>query len=873
MSEVSLAFNAVGRDRGVSALLTRTSNSVRAANARGAASTVALGAAMAFASARAIALASSAARVVGVVGAIPAGLAVGAAMMGAASAASFGLADAWRATGQAATGGAGAAAGAAQQAVRDARAVRDATWALSDAKRDARLATEALNRAREDEAERLEDLNRSLRQARTSEKEATDAVAKAAQDLAVAQAQGSDYDVSQAETALLKAQDSLAETKDRVQDLAKEQADGAKKGVEGSDAVQEALHRQLEAQRQLTRASEQLADAQAEVGRSAAGAAGGGIDPAAAALARLSPNGRAVILTLRALVPAWQAAGRAGQQAALDGVSGDLRRMSSTYLPMTTSWLQRMGGAFNVAIRQSMGLATTKSTVRDVGTIMDGTVQVTDRLARSVRPLVNGFLQWAAVGMSFMPGLAGSSLTVAQRFEQWSISMRKSGKAAEWIRDGITTLKQLGAIALNVAGSVRAVLSAGGDGGSTMTWLVNASAAMRKFLESAEGQQKISQFFAVLRGALSQIGPLLGGVAAHSDTFTGSLQILGNVASFAVNHLGPLVQLLPTLAAGYLLLKHTGVAAAVGMGVQAFQIASHFAMARAMRAHTVALTQNTAASRGAAAATATSTAAENAGVLARGRAVVGMIAQRTAMVATTVATRAAAIGQWLLNAAMTANPIGLVIAAIALLVGGFILLWNKSAAFRNFWIRVWAGIKIAAQQVGGWFKNTLWGSWIKPGWDNIVAGGKKVWSWMSALPGLLKTAFSKVTGYLFAPFKAAFNAIAAGWNNTVGGVGFSLPDWVPGAGGKSFSIPSVPYLAKGGVSPYTPGGRLAVVSEKEDEAIIPLSKLGSVMGGVGGQVVEVRVRIDGDAASERLFKRWIREAMRVDALITNAQAT
>lgn len=39
------------------------------------------------------------------------------------------------------------------------------------------------------------------------------------------------------------------------------------------------------------------------------------------------------------------------------------------------------------------------------------------------------------------------------------------------------------------------------------------------------------------------------------------------------------------------------------------------------------------------------------------------------------------------------SPVGLVIAAVALLVVGFIYLWNTSEDFRNFWIGLWEGIK------------------------------------------------------------------------------------------------------------------------------------------------------------------------------------
>lgn len=70
--------------------------------------------------------------------------------------------------------------------------------------------------------------------------------------------------------------------------------------------------------------------------------------------------------------------------------------------------------------------------------------------------------------------------------------------------------------------------------------------------------------------------------------------------------------------------------------------------------------------------------------------------------ALTVATQAQAAAQWALNVAMNANPIGLIITAIAALIGAFVLLWNKSEGFRNFWIGLWGGIKSVANNAVNW---------------------------------------------------------------------------------------------------------------------------------------------------------------------------
>lgn len=54
---------------------------------------------------------------------------------------------------------------------------------------------------------------------------------------------------------------------------------------------------------------------------------------------------------------------------------------------------------------------------------------------------------------------------------------------------------------------------------------------------------------------------------------------------------------------------------------------------------------------------------------------------------------------------MMANPITIVIAALAALVAAFVYLWNTSEDFRNFWIGLWDKIKETVQTVGNWLKN------------------------------------------------------------------------------------------------------------------------------------------------------------------------
>lgn len=130
-----------------------------------------------------------------------------------------------------------------------------------------------------------------------------------------------------------------------------------------------------------------------------------------------------------------------------------------------------------------------------------------------------------------------------------------------------------------------------------------------------------------------------------------------------------------------------------------------------------------------------------------------------------VANEGATIAQWAMNAAMSANPIGLVVTAIAALVAGFILLWNNCEGFRNFWINLWEGIKNAFGVVV---------DWIKENWQtmllfliNPLAGIFKYCydhfegfrNFVDNVVNSIKTFFSDLWNGIVNAFNTAWNAI------------------------------------------------------------------------------------------------------------------
>ncbi len=73
-------------------------------------------------------------------------------------------------------------------------------------------------------------------------------------------------------------------------------------------------------------------------------------------------------------------------------------------------------------------------------------------------------------------------------------------------------------------------------------------------------------------------------------------------------------------------------------------------------------------------------------------AAIGPVLMIVAKVISIISTLVTVIG-------LLANPIGIAVVAIGALVAAFVVLWNKSDSFRNFWLNLWDGIKSTTKKV------------------------------------------------------------------------------------------------------------------------------------------------------------------------------
>lgn len=191
-----------------------------------------------------------------------------------------------------------------------------------------------------------------------------------------------------------------------------------------------------------------------------------------------------------------------------------------------------------------------------------------------------------------------------------------------------------------------------------------------------------------------------------------------------------------------------------------------------------------------------------------------------ATAAQTAATTGAATAQTGLNTALMANPIGLVIAALIALGAGLVLAWKHSETFRDV---------------------------VKGAFNVVLTAASGVANFFTSLVGTIASTGSRLVEVITWPYKTAFNAIATLWNNTVGKLSFEVPGWVPGLGGKGFSMPKLPTFHNGGVVPGNPGVPVPVLALGGER----ISR--AAESGDGGTTV-VQLVVDGRTLAEVVAK-------------------
>jgi hypothetical protein len=179
--------------------------------------------------------------------------------------------------------------------------------------------------------------------------------------------------------------------------------------------------------------------------------------------------------------------------------------------------------------------------------------------------------------------------------------------------------------------------------------------------------------------------------------------------------------------------------------------------------------------------------------------------------------KAFAAVQWLVNAALSANPIGLVVLAIAALVVGMVIAYKKSETFRAIVDGAFRGIATAADFMWNKVLKPIFRFWLNT-WFTVIGalvnGAAKAFGWVPGIGGKLKAAAAK------------FNEFRDDVNRALDGIKATKDIHLNVTTTQSVKIssinkPRVPHGATGGIVTRP---TLALIGEAGPEAVVPLNR-------------------------------------------------
>ena len=222
----------------------------------------------------------------------------------------------------------------------------------------------------------------------------------------------------------------------------------------------------------------------------------------------------------------------------------------------------------------------------------------------------------------------------------------------------------------------------------------------------------------------------------------------------------------------------------------------------------------------------------------------------------------------LLNAAMKANIVGLIISLVIGLVAAFVTLWKNNEGFRNFWINLWNKIKSACSTAISGIKNKFndlkdAAGKVKQWFENIR---KAIADKIGSARDAVKKAIDKIKGYFPLNIGKIFSNLKIPKISVSGG---KAPFGIAGKG----KLPSfdVKWNAKGAVfsEPTILNSRLGlqgVGDSSTPEAVAPIGVLqGYVREAVRGETANLgQIIIDQNRLMMELLQRIIPKDVTLD---------
>ena len=491
------------------------------------------------------------------------------------------------------------------------------------------------------------------------------------------------------------------------------------------------------------------------------------------------------------------------QENMLKGLADKVQILGDRYFPVLDRVMGRMATTINGIGHDLTDVFGSSTAVANFETVMGRVNSMMEKLRPAFTSLAKVWMNLSLVGSEFLDRFGVGIADGASKLEKWSSNL---DNVRTVIENAITATVQWWNILKNLGAVIKEVFSAANSSGF-MQSLVDLTARFREFIELPSTNDALGEFFNRGREAIYAIAPVLENATLGLISLGSMLARLGTliapgVSDFlkglteGIDNLGPAVEvigpkistLLSALGDNLPQLGTTIGELMISMSpwLDVLTILSQTLLPVVLRllewlapvlgALSPVIVGLAIAWKGLSAAAAASNAIVGVSNALMGKTAASAARTTAAVKLKSIAMKVAAGAARALGVAMKVmlGPIGLIITAVALVVGGLVLLYKKNETFRKFIDTAWTKIKEVISVVWDWIQNTLWpgikkvfdamGNTVMWLWNNVM---KPAWNGIRIVIGIWWGAVKIYFSILMTVLRTIGNVVMWLWNNVM----------------------------------------------------------------------------------------------------------
>jgi phage-related protein len=283
----------------------------------------------------------------------------------------------------------------------------------------------------------------------------------------------------------------------------------------------------------------------------------GDLEAMAQAMEKLAPAAREAVKAVVGLKPLVDSLKQSVQQATFDKLGEQITKVGRIYLPILQTGLTGIGRSFNQMFRDMAALAQTPQFKLTFVETLGNAGKIIGNLTNAFAPILSGLNSIAAAGSRVFAKLTAEATEGASHWAAKMNEMMENGALEEMIYNALDVIGQLFKLFRDVFATIGQVLDiASQAGGGILDTLVQGAAAMRAWVESAEGIEFLTVVFESVHATFAALQPVIMAVlGAVKDAIMVIAPVLPQVAAALAplgpalaQALGPIAQMIAVLA-------------------------------------------------------------------------------------------------------------------------------------------------------------------------------------------------------------------------------------------------------------------------------------------------------------------------------------